>query len=99
MAARLAHMVELFLREIAAAHPGEHEPVARIQRHEAALERGTLLSAPAPAVGQRLQPVELARQGLVGGLLQPGIEAGAHHEPIRVDVVITLIRPGDQPFP
>ena len=55
-------------------------------------------AALAPAVGERLQLLHLARDGLVGGLLQPGIDRGAHDEPVGIDVVVVLVRPLDQPF-
>ena len=91
-------MVELLLRKIAAAHPRPYKTIARVQRQKAGLQHGALLAWPAPSVCQRLQLRQLPGHGLVGGLLQPGIDGGAHHQPVGMDVVVALIRPGDQPF-
>ena len=98
MAARLAHVVKLLLRKIAAAHPRQYKTIARVQRQKAGLQHGALLAWPAPSVCQRLQLRQLPGHGPVGGLLQPGIDGGAQHQPVGMDVVVALIRPGDQPF-
>ena len=72
LAARLAHVVELLVREIAAADPGPDLAAARVHRHEAGLQHGALLArACARLVGERLQLRQLARHRLVGRLLQP----------------------------
>ena len=65
LAAHLHGAVELALRVVAPAHHGEH--AARVvQQHQRAL-RGAPVR------------VQMARHGVVGSLLQRGIEAQAHH--------------------
>ncbi len=94
--ARLAHVIELLGGEIAAAHPRADVSAARVHCHEARLKHGTLLTPPALAVGEPLQMRHLTRDGLIGRLLQPGIDRGAHDESV---VIVALTRPLDQPLP
>ncbi|CAB5723565.1 Uncharacterised protein [Delftia tsuruhatensis] len=58
LAPRLLHMVVGVLREVAAAHPGQHLGAARVQSHQAGLHAGLVLA-------------QLPHEGLVG---QQGLE-------------------------
>ena len=98
LAPRLVDVVELLGREIAAAHPGQDVAVARVQRHEAALQRHGLFALLAAAVRQRLQRIELPGQCLVRGLLQFCVQRGAHDQPVGVDVEAARVGPRDQPL-
>ena len=67
------------------------------------LQHQIVLGAPAIAVapvGVRnvLQRAHLAVYRLLGPVLQPRINGGAHHQTVGVDVVVVLVRPGNQPF-
>ena len=48
-------------------------------------------------VGQLLQPVALALDGVVGHGLQARINRGAQHQPVGVNVVVVAVSPFNQP--